>query len=106
MRSLLALTVLALLAGCAPKSEDASPSSAPANNAATTSPTAQTTPGGGGVAPMTSGAAGGMTPMAGTDSVEGSGMGGLGSAAKDMARGAAAKASASPSMTGGSEGGE
>jgi hypothetical protein len=47
---------------------------------------------------MTSGVAGGMTPVAGAESVDGAGMGGVGSAAKDMARGAAAKASAGSSM--------
>ena len=35
---------------------------------------------------MASGAAGGMTPMSGTDSVEGAGGGSVGSAAKDFAK--------------------
>lgn len=43
------------------------------------------------VSPMTGGAAGGATPMSGTDSVTGAGSG-VGSAAKDRARSAAAKA--------------
>ena len=52
-------------------------------------PSAPTVSNEAGVAPMASGAAGGMTPVSGGESVEGAGGGGIGSAAKDMARRAA-----------------
>jgi hypothetical protein len=45
--------------------------------------------------------AGGMTPMTGTESVEGSGGGSVGFAAKDMARNAAGAASPPPPATDG-----
>ncbi|MBS1702283.1 MAG: hypothetical protein JST12_11525 [Armatimonadetes bacterium] len=55
----------------------------PTTNSAST----QTGAGGaGGVAPMTSGAAGGMTPMSGTDSVQGSGGGSVAMGAKGFAK--------------------
>jgi hypothetical protein len=69
------------------------------NTSATSSVTsANATPppgrsGSGGVAPMASGVASGMTPMSGTDSVEGVGGGGVGSAAKQMAKDRAGKMS-------------
>lgn len=44
-----------------------------------------TAQGGGGVAPIGSGAAGGMTPMTGTENIQGGGSG-VGQAAKDQAR--------------------
>ena len=85
MRPFLPLAVLILLAGCAPKP------------AATETPLGSTAPAsGGGVAPMASGAAGGMTPMSGTDSVEGSGSG-VGSSAIDAAHRAASKVGGAPS---------
>ena len=81
MRPFLPLLALTLLAGCAPKTET------------TTTETTKTTPGpdanAGGVAPMAGGAAGGLTPVSGGESVDGAGGGGIGSAAKDMARRAA-----------------
>ncbi len=49
--------------------------------------------GSGGIAPLGSGAATGMTPMGGTESVDGAGMGGVGQSAKDAARRAAASSS-------------
>ncbi len=98
MRSTVALFVTVLLVGCGPKAEPVpAETAAPATAAASGSS--------GGVAPMASGVAGGMTPVSGGESVDGAGMGGVGSAAKDMARGAAAKASA-PSGGGATEGGE
>ena len=75
---LLALGLLAF--GCAPKTEDAT------SNTPAPTPTAANE---GGVAPMASGAAGGMTPVSGAESVDGAGGGGVGSAAKEMARRAA-----------------
>lgn len=62
-------------------------------------------PGGGGVAPIGSGGATGMTPVSGSDSVEGAGAGSVGAAAKGMAKKAAAsesKSAAGDSATGGS----
>lgn len=90
----LLLLLSLLLVGCQPGGEANA-----ANNSATSSdpsastnpsgqPGAQTTPTGnsGGVAPMASGAAGGMTPMSGTESVQGDGGGSVGMAAKDYAK--------------------
>ncbi len=88
MRLFLPLLASALLVGCAPKAEE------PA--AATDAPPA--TAQGSGVAPMTSGAAGGMTPVTGAESVGGAGMGGLGTAAKDQARRTAAAPGGIPQM--------
>ncbi len=87
MRKFLPFAAFLLIAGCAPK--DASTDSA--------ATTAQSTTGGNGVAPMASGAAGGATPMSGTDSVEGSGSG-VGSSAIDAAHRAAAKVGGAPSV--------
>ena len=89
MRRLPLLLLPLVLVGCKPKDE-------PAANAPDASSASTTAPGAGGVAPIGGGAAGGLTPMSGTDSVEGSG-GGVNSAAMDAAHRAAAKASAPPS---------
>ena len=75
MRSLLPLIAVLLIVGCAPK---------PADDA-TATPSAD-----GGVAPMaTTGAAGGLAPVTGAENVGGGTGGGVGQAAKDMARRAA-----------------
>ncbi|MBN9502047.1 MAG: hypothetical protein J0H02_09765 [Armatimonadetes bacterium] len=60
---------------------------------ATTSAQAPVGGNGGGIAPMGPNV-GGMTPVTGSDSVQGAGGGGVGSAAKDMARRAAANGGA------------
>ncbi len=86
MRKLFALSLL-LAVGCTPKTDSSS-----------STPTAS-----GGVAPMGSGAAGGMTPVAGSESVEGSGSG-VNQSAMGAAKRAAAKAGSAPSV--GGEGGE
>lgn len=72
-----------LLVGCKPAEPESNV--APAPDANTPAPTAQAPAGGGGVAPMASGAAGGMTPMSGTDSVQGAGGGSTSMAAKGWA---------------------
>ena len=90
MRTILALAALLTIAGCAKKDESA--------DATTPTATAQS----GGVAPMTGGAAGGMTPVSGSESVEGAGSG-VGSSAIDAAHRAASKPSAG---TGDVNGGE
>jgi hypothetical protein len=84
MKALLCTAIAGLvLIGCAPSGDAA-------NNAPTTPDgpphTTSEAAGGSGVAPMASGAAGGMTPMSGTDSVQGSGGGSVGAAAKGMAK--------------------
>lgn len=80
---LVALFASILFGGCAPKAEE---------TAATpeTTATAPAPESGGGVAPMGSGAAGGVTPMGGTENLGGGSGGGVGNAAKDQARRAAA----------------
>jgi hypothetical protein len=88
-----------ILVGCGPKAEPVpAETAAPAAAAASGS--------GGGVAPIAGGAAGGLTPVSGGESVDGAGMGGAGNVAKDMARGAAAKAAAPSSMGSTGEAGE
>lgn len=96
MRRFLSFVLLAALAGC---------HQAPTQ---VTKPTAAVQPpppssGGGGVAPIASGAATGLTPMAGSESVEGAGMGGIGQSAKDAARRAAGQSSAPADTTGSGE---
>lgn len=67
----------------------------PAPTAATTQQTsAENGVGRGGVAPIGSGAVGGISPVSGGESIEGAGMGGIGQAAKSQAMKAAAGASA------------
>ena len=82
MRPLIIFAASALLFGCAPKEEPATATAPPANA-------------GSGVTPVAGGAAGGMSPVGGSESVDGAGMGGLGNAAKDQARRAAAGGSPS-----------
>ncbi|GEM_PF-7039277 len=81
--------VILVLVGCGTKDESAS-----VDAASTDAPAS-----GGGVAPTGIGAAGGMTPVAGGES-----MGGVGSAATERARSIAGKSSAGPAD--GGEGGE
>ena len=84
MKALLLTSLLALLlVGCKPAEPEAN--AAPTPDANTPAPTAQAS-GGTGVAPMASGAAGGMTPMSGTDSVQGAGGGSTSMAAKGWAK--------------------
>ena len=115
--STLVLGVVALvLAGCssdgAPK--DAAGGAAPAGRPAAGSPQtpanataqapapapAQASGGQGGIAPMTSNV-GPMTPVAGAESVGGAGMGGVGNAAKGMAKGVANGPTSSLDQAGG-----
>ena len=85
-KALIILFLSICLIGCKPGGDtNGNGPSDPVNKAPATS-TAPAPGHGGGVAPMASGAAGGMTPMSGTDSVEGSGGGGVGQAAKKMAK--------------------
>ncbi len=92
-----------LLGGCV--------KNAPAPEAPPSEPAAQNTPtpsggGGGGITPMSPGV-GGISPVAGTESVQGAGGGGVGIAAKDAAKRAAAGAGSPAGMSQmGAEGGE
>jgi len=84
----------ALLVGCEPPkpAEPAVPAEAPGATAPGGTAPASTAQGsGGGVAPIGSGAMGGMTPMTGTENIQGGGSG-VGQAAKDQARRAAGAA--------------
>jgi hypothetical protein len=84
MKAILLTGILALsLVGCKPTESDANSPASPAANAPAPSAQAGT---GAGVAPMASGAAGGMTPMSGTDSVQGAGGGSTSMAAKGWAK--------------------
>lgn len=85
MKKLLPLVALACVFGC--NSAEKDPISLAGSDAIPPG-----VPGQGGVAPLASGAVGGVTPMSGAESVGGGGMGGLGSAAKGQAMGAAAAA--------------
>lgn len=82
MRKLAPFAALLLLVGCAPKDAAETTTAAPSS-------------GGVEVVPTTSGAAGGMTPVTGTENLGGTN-GGSGAVMKDMARGAASKLSAPP----------
>lgn len=89
MKHLFLAVVLAVaVLGCKPAEPEANAAPAPdANNPAPTAQAPAQAPGtGGGVAPMASGAAGGMTPMSGTDSVQGAGGGSTSMAAKGWAK--------------------
>jgi len=101
MKRLLAGMCLTTLGGCAPKAlPPAKPVPSP-NAVAAPAPA-----GGGGIAPMATPAAGGLTPVANSDSVEGAGMGGVGQVAKDQARRAAAGAAGGESAGTGQSSGE
>jgi hypothetical protein len=78
MKVLLSVFVLVCVLGCQTKAGEES----------TNQPVSQTSPveKAEGVAPMASGAASGLSPVSGSESVQGAGGGGVGSAAKDMAR--------------------
>jgi len=92
MRRLLFLALLAIAFGCKKPEEATPPATAPNPSAVT----AHQAPAGngGGIAPIGSGAVGGITPVTGSESVEGAGMGGIGQAAKSQAMKAAASSSA------------
>lgn len=86
------IAILALAIGCAPK-----PTDEPNSQTQQSQPTAQNNPqppqqpNQGGVTPVMPGAgAGPMTPVTGTENVQGSGGGSVGMAAKDMAKRSAA----------------
>jgi hypothetical protein len=83
MRKLLPFTLL-FMVGCSPK-EDAPPPPDP------TKPTTMNSPSGG-IAPIGSGAAAGLTPVSGTENLGGGTGGGIASAAKGQAMSAAAAA--------------
>lgn len=83
------LALVSALVGCSPSAEKPPVAQEPT---APTTANAAPNPNAGGVAPMASGAAGGMTPMAGAESVQGGGGFGAGAAAKGMANRAAAQA--------------
>lgn len=112
----LSAVCLLALVGCDPKPTDAAAdANAPATGSTAGAPgapagtqpgaVAGTTPspasgGQGGVTPMTSNV-GPMTPVAGAESVGGAGMGGVGSAAKGMAKGVANGPTSSLDQAGG-----
>jgi hypothetical protein len=114
MKATLFIVVLGFcLVGCKPPVEPTSNNTAPpfglnksaAGSSSTTgtSTVTGTTGSNGGVAPMASGAAGGMTPMTGTDSVEGAGAGSLGQSAKNLAKDKANKMSSGSLDQGGKD---
>ena len=92
MKIVAACIFAALVIGCKPPTPTESAATPPTSAAQTTTESTAPSGGSGSVAPMAGGAATGMSPMSGTESVEGAGMGGLGQAAKDQARRAAAGA--------------
>lgn len=89
-RFLSLFAIAAALAGCQPKA--VATAEEPSDGAVASSPRGpdESAPAGsgGGVAPIGSGVAGGMTPMSGTESVQGGGSS-AGQVAKDRARGLA-----------------
>ena len=91
------LVVALVLAGCS-KEEEKLPPPAPAGDMSQTRNDS-------GPAPIGSGMAGGMTPMTGTENLQGSGDG-TGSVAKGMARNVAGTMNSAPSMGGSEAGGE
>ena len=118
MKATLLIVVLGFcLVGCKPPVEPTSNNTAPPfglnKSAAGTTGTSAGTTGAsengihsgtsGGVAPIASGAAGGMTPMTGTDSVEGAGAGSVGQSAKNLAKDKANKMSSGSLDQGGKD---
>ena len=91
MKKWLPLLVGVLAVGCAPKPDPVDPVSGPPAKPSAGAGT-QAAGGGGGIAPIGSGAATGMTPVTGAENVGGGGMGGVSQAAKNQARNAAANA--------------
>jgi hypothetical protein len=89
MRLALLTLFVILLAGCSPKPDEAAIAKPIARPIQTQS----------GIAPIGSGAAGGITPVTGSETLEG-GMGGIGQAMKDKARGTASTESNAPLPTG------
>lgn len=87
----LAIALGLCLVGCNPQINQ-TPNNTTPPFGVTKSASAPATRHGGGAVPMASGAAGGITPMVGTDSVEGVGGGGVAQAAKKMAKDKAVKA--------------
>lgn len=87
------LFVSVLMFGCnKPADQSANQPTTPANNAGSSASSSPNDPG---IAPVGSGAAAGMTPVTNPGAVEGAGAGGVGQAAKDMARSKAASGSSS-----------
>jgi hypothetical protein len=87
--------------GCSPASKPAEDPAAAPKPTATAAP-APPSGNGGGIAPLTSGAVGGITPVTGAENLGDGTGGGIGNAAKDKARSVAGAAS-SPSTGQGSE---
>jgi hypothetical protein len=83
------LTLVIVITGCTPKPDES----------AAAKPTVNPTQTQAGIAPIGSGAAGGITPVTGSETLEG-GMGGIGQAMKDKARGTASTESNAPLPTG------
>ena len=100
MRLLLCLIASISLVGC-----QSEPDSKPAPGSVTTIPPSAAAKHRGDLAPIGSGMAGGMTPMSGGQDLGSGTGGGIGQAAKDRARGAAAQAGGG-NMTPGEESGE
>jgi hypothetical protein len=94
MRSIIALLLLSALIGCAWEPSPA----AGAGSQSKANPEASAPAGAGSVEPMVGGAAGGLSPVTGGESVDGAGMGSMGNVAKDRAR-AAASSPAAPAPT-------
>ncbi len=89
MRKLLPLFAICLI-GC--QSEEVAPNVADPASITKTPPSEAATKGRDGVAPMSSGATGALTPMSGTQDLGSGTGGGIAQAAKDRARGAASQA--------------
>ncbi|MHB8636697.1 MAG: hypothetical protein ACYC96_09520 [Fimbriimonadaceae bacterium] len=91
MKYLVVALAAATVLGCKPSVEPPTPGKPPAFSAKKPGPPV----GGAGIAPLGTPAVGGLTPVANSDSVAGAGMGGVGQAAKNQARKAAASTSQS-----------
>ena len=109
MRSFVAILAFTCVFGCAsPKPEDGAKPPIPGQVSQNSGPSRADYAAGStsSVAPAGTPAAGGMTPMSGTDSVTGAGMGGLGQSAKNSAKKAAASTATSGSTGTTQENGE